>query len=181
MSNLTTEQKRILLGLPVGTSEADILAAYEAAGFDHLYLTVDEYLERFGEPETLDLTADDATGQIDYLKLGGALKDSTEEVDAYLAGRYTLPLAEPYPGVIEGMVADLTRLRLHANAPPEEVRQRAADARTMLKDISKGVAQLPSASGALTPTSQTGFPAYSAPARRFSSDALDRYTSFVPR
>ena len=112
------------------------------------YLSAAEYVDRFGRLETIGLTDESNLGKIDADKLGRALQDATQEVDSYLAARYPLPL-NPVPPVVAGIVADIARLRLHKALPPDEVINAAARARTMLKDLSSGVAKLPGQDGAL--------------------------------
>lgn len=80
------------------------------------YLSVTEYLARFGERETTLFTNDDSplVGAIvtyDSLKVEGAIGDATEEVEGYIATRYTTPLESP-PSIVKGWVAALARLKL---------------------------------------------------------------------
>jgi phage gp36-like protein len=143
------------------------------------YLSAAEYVDRFGRLETVQLTDESNQGLIDADKLGRALQDSTQEVDSYLAGRYVLPLV-PVPGVIAGIVADITRLRLHRNLPPDEVRDAAARARTMLKDMADGRAKLPGQDGTVAPAASSGSPSYSSAPRVNTADTAARFSTGLP-
>lgn len=80
------------------------------------YLTVVEYVARFGAAETrlftnLDNTAPIAPPGYDAAKVDTALDDATEEVEGYIARRYKTPLAQP-PKIVKGWVAAIARLKL---------------------------------------------------------------------
>jgi len=101
------------------------------------YLTQVDYLDRFGEAETIRLTDESKAGVVDEDKLATAISDAEELVDGYLAGRYPIPLASA-PGNIKGIVADLARERLHKARPLPAVTEAADRARSLLRDISAG-------------------------------------------
>lgn len=81
------------------------------------YLTVLEYVARYGERETGLLTNE--TAQIggsndpayDAPKVESAIVDATEEIEGYIARRYSVPLASP-PRIVKGWVGAITRLKL---------------------------------------------------------------------
>lgn len=101
------------------------------------YATLAEMVTRFGEPELVQRT-DRAEGLvIDTVVLGRALADADAEIDSYLAGRYTLPLAST-PVVLVRLAADITRYRLYDDGVPETVRQRYEDAVSLLKRMASG-------------------------------------------
>lgn len=80
------------------------------------YLTVPEYVGRYGERETILLTNDEApigggTATYDAAKVEGAVDDATEEVEGYIGRRYATPLASP-PRIVKGWVASIARLKL---------------------------------------------------------------------
>lgn len=103
-----------------------------------LYLSPDGYVERWGNRETIVITADEPGAQApDLVKVERAIDDVEELVNGYVRQRYAVPLAEA-PRVIVGMVADLARERLHKDRPTPEVTAAADRARSQLKDIAAG-------------------------------------------
>ncbi len=96
------------------------------AGITSTYLTADEYVARFGIQETVALTDELGGGTVGQA-LGKALSDAAARIEAYLAGRHTLPLAAT-PEVLKVIAADLARERLFTNHPTEEVTRRADQA-----------------------------------------------------
>ena len=70
-----------------------------------------------------------------------ALDDARAEIDSYLTGRFTLPLAS-VPRLLSRTAADMARYGLHENQVTETVRQRYKDATSFLKDVAAGRADL---------------------------------------
>lgn len=114
------------------------------------YATVTDLVDRFGEPELIDLTdrAQPPAGTIDASVADAALADACGEADAYLGVRYSLPVTAPVPLVLVAVVCDIARYRLYENRATEEVRQRYEDAVRWLRDVSRGAAVLPGAADA---------------------------------
>ena len=71
------------------------------------------------------------------VKINRALGDATSEIDAWLQGRYTLPLASP-SAMIKLKCADIARYLLHDDHPTEQVRQRYDDAIRYLNKVANG-------------------------------------------
>jgi phage gp36-like protein len=136
------------------------------------YLSQAEYLERFDEQETIDLT-DPEGNAIDPDELAAAMEAGQSVADAYIGKRYTIPLSSP-PTLVKDIVADLARERLHTLHPTDEVTARADRARAMLRDIAKGVMELPTATG-IVEESASDIPAVSAPEAIFSNTVLGSY------
>lgn len=107
------------------------------------YATQQDMIDRFGEPEIIQLTDNGPTrtGAIVVDALTRAFEDADAEINGYLAGRYTLPLAST-PRVILGIACDMARYRLYTDAVPEVVARRYKDAVALLGNISKGVVSL---------------------------------------
>lgn len=121
------------------------------------YLTAPEYLARFGERETTLLTndADPLNGvpaTYDADKLETALTDATEEVESYIASRYTVPLASP-PTIVKGWVAALARIKLYeGTGRVSDAAKDAADRATrQLEQLVAGRINLPVDEGATPP------------------------------
>lgn len=144
------------------------------------YLSPTEYLERFGEPETIRLTDQTKAGQVDVPKLETAIADQCEFADSYLAGRYALPISAP-PELLKKIVADLTREALHGTRPTDTVTQNADRARSLLKDLAAGRASIPAPPGGVEPVGNPDdVPAIANDrrARVFTDAALSDFTSF---
>jgi phage gp36-like protein len=145
------------------------------------YLTNLEYLERYTEIETVRLTDAARTGQVDDEKLSTAIADMTEEANAYLAGRYVLPIVTP-PELLKGIVADLTRERLHGTKAGAEITRRADRARKLLSDIAAGRASIPAPVAGTAPAEGPSGSPVSANDRRarvFTDGALADFTSLT--
>jgi phage gp36-like protein len=136
------------------------------------YLTPTEYRERFFDEETTRLT-DPAGTTIDEDKLAVEIDGASNTADGYIGTRYSVPMAAA-PDVVKDIVADLTRERLYSLQPTEEVTARANRARAMLKDISKGVMVLVSASAILPEDAGDEAAAY-APTQVFTDSVLSSY------
>jgi phage gp36-like protein len=144
------------------------------------YLTASEYLERYTEAETVRLTDTTQTGVVDDAKVDTVIADVTEFADAYLAGRYVLPIASP-PELLKGIVADLARERLHGLRATPAVTANADRARKLLTDLSAGRANIPApAAGSAPETNSSDSPVTSgdARARVFTDASLADYTGF---
>lgn len=114
------------------------------------YATRADLERRFGAAEVLQLADRDGDGLADAGVIDGALAEAAAEIDAYLAGRYDLPLPV-VPPVLERIACDIARYRLMADNPLEEARRRYEDARRLLENLAAGRVSL-------------GLPASSAPA-----------------
>lgn len=144
------------------------------------YLTSAAYVTRFGITETSRLTADQgaAAGTVDYAKVDGAINDASAYADSYIGRRYQLPLALPLPPLLGTLVGDLAREGLHPTSPPPRVTEAADRARDFLKDVGKGAAQLPLATGAEPTVSPAGFAARTSGDRRASVFTPDTLAGF---
>ncbi len=105
------------------------------------YATQADMIARFGEPELIQLTDRQGLGVIDATVLDQALFDADVQIDAHLAGRYSLPL-DPVPAVLVPFACDLARLALYTDAAPETVQKRADKATRFLELVAKGTIQL---------------------------------------
>ena len=107
------------------------------------FATKGDMIDRFGEQELIQLT-DRSNPRADVVGeavLAGALGDANEEVAASVGAKYSLPLAA-IPAVLVRVACDLARYFLYDVKAPEEVRNRAQDARALLKAIAAGTASL---------------------------------------
>ncbi|WP_419534736.1 gp436 family protein [Endozoicomonas sp.] len=98
-------------------------------------------IARFGGDELIRLT-DPGDGAMDAAAIDAALTDASDEIDSYLAVRYTLPLSV-IPEIVVRLCADIARYRLYDSRMLDEVEKRYDDSIKLLKDIVRGSAVLP--------------------------------------
>ena len=124
------------------------------------YITLEDMVKAFGFEEIVALTnIDDPDAvEINVDILNVAIDDASASIDAYLQGRYTVPVV-PTPSFLKRIACDFARGLLDQNSPREEVVRRWEQAIAMLKDIAKGTASLPIPNGGAT----GGDPQYSLP------------------
>lgn len=76
-----------------------------------LYATAGDMVEQFGEAEMLMLADRGRAGEIDAALVTTALQKASSEMDAYLAARYRLPLAD-IPDQLVDICCDIARYKL---------------------------------------------------------------------
>ena len=111
------------------------------------YATITDLQQRLGEARLQQLTdlSDPPLGILDVVVAQKALDDAQDEIDGYLAGRYTLPLA-PVPGVLRVHALTIAHYRLLGNAAGEIEREDYKTVRAYLERVADGrVALLPPA------------------------------------
>jgi phage gp36-like protein len=136
------------------------------------YAVQQDMIDRFGEAELIQLTdrSNPPAEVIDATVLAGALSDANQEVEASVGARYPLPLPS-IPPVLTRCACDLARYFLYDVKAPEEVRNRATDARALLKSIAAGTVSL----GLPTAPDSLGEPEADGPDRVFTADTLRDY------
>lgn len=134
------------------------------------YATLADLIAAFGEQEMLDLTDRDEDGVADAAVLASAQARAQSVIDGYLAGRYALPLAAPYPAALSGADADIQRYLLYDNEAPDRVKEAFGWAMNWLKDVASGKVALDLP--APVTGSYGGAAGYLAPERVWSADAL---------
>lgn len=75
------------------------------------YATVEDFVLRVGELQTIQLTDREQLGEINHDLLNLALEDSSSQMDGYLSARYALPLPQ-VPQNLVRLCCDLARYRL---------------------------------------------------------------------
>lgn len=138
------------------------------------YASTNDFAERFGAVELVQLTDRDHDGVTDPGVFDQAASDTDAEIDSYLAVRYALPLSGTTPPVLVRVACDIVRYRLWDDGASEEVAKRYAAAIKFLQAL---------ASGAVTigidppPTNNAHADNASAagPGRVFSQDLLSDY------
>lgn len=117
-----------------------------------MYCTLTDLLERGFLDDVLN-TQDGASdvSDLDMTIINKAISDATVTIDGYLSGRYSLPLATPFP-VLVRIACDLTIYFLQKNRPKERVREKYDAWIVYLKDVSRGVVILGSTSSVIPAT-----------------------------
>lgn len=101
------------------------------------YFDRQDYIDRHGEQELLQLTDRDGDGLEDLDVLNRAVSDAQAEIDAYVGARYALPLAST-PELLKRIARDIVRYNLFDTHAPEEVRMRYKRAIKLLESIRSG-------------------------------------------
>lgn len=100
------------------------------------YITATDMIQRFGEPEMIQLTdRENAIGVVDTTVLDAVIADAQAEVDSYISVRYAMPLAV-VPDIIKSCTSDVARYKLYDTEIPEVVKKRYDDALRFLRDVS---------------------------------------------
>ncbi|MCK8043924.1 DUF1320 domain-containing protein [Shewanella sp. 1CM18E] len=104
-----------------------------------MYASPDNMLSRFGEQDLVLLTerVDSVPGEINQALLSQTLIDASAEIDGYIVGRYSLPLAT-VPTVLERNCCDIARYFLYGDRAPEQVEKRYQAVVKFLTSVSKG-------------------------------------------
>ena len=107
------------------------------------YATQQDMTNRFGDREVIALTDRDRSGIIDAPVLQSALESADDEINAYLASNYSLPLANALP-IVRDFACDIARYRLCGGevVETEEVRNRYHAAIKFFEKASKGLVSL---------------------------------------
>lgn len=100
-----------------------------------MYATEEDMIKRFGH-EIENLKAMLPEGAI-----AEALQDATEEIDSYVAVKYTLPLPS-IPSTLQRIACNIARYRLYFQQPTDEVENRYKAEIDFLKRIADGKAVL---------------------------------------
>ncbi len=96
------------------------------------YATRDDLTELFGDAEVVQRERALPPGAIER-----ALSDAGQDIDGYLAGRYSVPVA-PVPATLVRLACDMARYRLLGESSGEDARNRYKDAIATLRDIGAG-------------------------------------------
>ena len=86
-----------------------------------MYADRNDMVLRFGEREIKQLEA--SIQAENSMSVDATLQDASEEIDGYIAVRYSLPLTET-PQNLKRLVCDIARYKLWKSRASDEVRQR---------------------------------------------------------
>jgi phage gp36-like protein len=107
------------------------------------YSTQADILNQVDLDTLIQLTDDEGLGEIDTVVLARAVADADATIDAYLQGRYTVPLTTT-PDKVRQVSADMAIFNLFSrkDAVPENRRSRYEDAISFLKAVATGTIAL---------------------------------------
>lgn len=123
-----------------------------------MYATLQDVQDRIGERELIALTdrSDPPLGVVDATVVERALADASAQIDAYLAGRYTLPLNN-VPAELRRMAVEMGLYHLQSLRPLgdiEDTRKRYEDCLRFLRELSDGKRSLGLSDGSLPAATQ---------------------------
>lgn len=105
------------------------------------YATPQDIINRYPNRDLVQLTNEDPTATtINTIVLQQALDDASAEIDGYMGGRFTLPLAD-VPMVLNRVACDVAIYRLQSLRPIHDLmdaRRRYDDAIAMLSKVASG-------------------------------------------
>lgn len=116
--------------------------AWTVPGVTTQYVTLADFVARFGIEATARLTDEGGTGRIDKARITGALVDAQAIAEGWLAGRFALPIS-PTPPLLATAILDLAMLRLHRGEAPAGVASAGKQAISVLEALGKGTMTLP--------------------------------------
>lgn len=141
-----------------------------------MYATPADMITRYSPDALLQVT--DPEGEALHEEvLSAALADAADEIDGYLAARYTLPLAQR-PKVLTLLSCSIAMYRLlslRTLGDVEDARKRYEDAIAFLRDVANGKIGLGvSETGLAPPTSPGGVAIHTTPSR-FGDDQMQGF------
>ena len=104
------------------------------------YATIDDILKQLPEATLIELTDDDDDGVVVVETVTRAIEDADEEIDSFLAVRYSLPFSTA-PRLARKFSVDIAVCNLYARRPgtiPDERAKNCDRAREMLEKIAGG-------------------------------------------
>ncbi len=138
------------------------------------YLSIGDFVGRFGFDEVVRMTDAEGAGRIDRALLVAALADAQAIADSYLAIRYQVPLAT-VPPIVSMIVADLARARLYPRGAPEGIAEAAKLAEQRLKSIQAGAMNLGLPVATAPATAEDAPILWQPGQRRFPASMMDDY------
>lgn len=115
------------------------------------YCAKADLVQRFGGKELAELTDETAAHSSDDTEIAAACDEASSLIDSYISTRYTVPL-DPVPAMVRKWACDIAFFNLFKISVPERVKDAYEDAIARLKDVAKGVAGLPDATGTTAET-----------------------------
>jgi phage gp36-like protein len=102
-----------------------------------MYCSLNDLVSRFDLDELIQLTDSSGTGIIDAQVVDAAIKDASDTIDGYVAGRYPLPLAV-VPSALTRICANIARYNLYDQSVTQVVQNNYNDALKFLTEVARG-------------------------------------------
>ena len=136
------------------------------------YCTLTDILGSIDEADVIAYTDDDASGLVDTDNVQKAIAGADAFIDAYIAGRYSVPV-NPVPDMLRDLAVDIAVYKIcsRRSQTPEERRQKYEDAERFLSKVAAGKAILPGAAASSVGSSDNTVNITSSP-KVFSRDSL---------
>lgn len=119
------------------------------------YASLNDLIERAGLDEILQVADRDEDGTPDPDVIEAALVHADNQANGYLKVRYSLPLAA-VPDLLRTWCVAIARYYLHRDGPPDYVVRDWKAADQALKDMARGLIDLPVAEGETPPAAGDG-------------------------
>lgn len=121
------------------------------------YASFNDLLERAGETELVDVADRDDDGVPDAEIIQAALVHADNLINGYVAARYPVTFVS-VPPLLNTWAVSIARYYLHRYGPPEYVENDFKEAIAALKDVARGLINLPAPDGSVpdNPTAAHG-------------------------
>lgn len=110
------------------------------------YAVLDDLIARAGEPEVLQVADRDGDDVADPDVIAAALEAADERINAWIGGRYRLPLTT-VPAIVKSWAVSIARYHLHRDGAPDHVIKDYDDAVKELQAAGAGKIALPGLDG----------------------------------
>lgn len=139
-----------------------------------MYAEEQDIIDRYGLTELLIVADKENTGETDPVTVVQGLTDASDEIDTYLATRYTLPLAVIVP-VLKPLCVDIALYKMSTGTSvTEEKRTRYEDAIKLLTKIAKGDVTFGKTTDTPAPAAASKA-SFTASPRQFSRETMQGY------
>lgn len=142
------------------------------------YATAQDVINRYPNRDLVQLTNEDPTATtVNSTPITQALTDASAEIDGYIEGRFTLPLADP-PAVLNRLATDIAMYRMQSLRPLhdlEDARKRYDDAVAVLSKVAAGELTLGLAADGKEPPLAASVETVQGPDRVFNRGNLKGY------
>ncbi len=102
------------------------------------YLSSTELLQLFGEDEVFAAFAVSNKSELDASALAALIENASALIDAHIATRYSVPLQQPVPALVQRIAAAVVRYDYHAADTRERVEGAYREALRFLRDLRDG-------------------------------------------
>ena len=109
-----------------------------------IFATIADMQARIAQHDLVQLTDDDATGEMDAARVEQALVQADNEINGYVAAYYKrVDASLPVPPLLTDLACDLAHYHLFRHgSPTERVQKRYEAAVAKLRDIARGIVKI---------------------------------------